>query len=755
MIGPRRCGSTDRFQDRELIVRTLSSSVWGLTAAAVLGFAAPGALAQPAGKAAAGQPLTGPAKELEAARQGMLRDFIHYVRINRTDVAAGMGAKLLAEKLSATEFVDLVERSGEEQRFTETIGRALRVPDLESTAGALLKMYEQGKLERVRDAKEIERNIGFLTGNQRAKLLARERLVAAGEYALPQLLQALLQRKDQALSAEVQRLLIDMGQQAVIPLCTALSGLDANGQEAAANILGNIQHKPALPFLFDVLVSTKANNVKAACELAISRIGRGPSMDSAELYEDLGESYYSEKPELTSFPGESHQLLWNYDPAIGLVATAIRTEVYHEAMAMRMSERSLTLRPQGNDRAISLWLASNFSREIQSPAEYDNPAYPKTRRDAMYYAVAAGAGPSQAVLGRGLDTRNTPLARRAIAAIELTAGNSALGWAGESQRSPLLESLRYSNRRVQYEAALAMGKAQPQRVFPGSERVVPILASAIRDAGTRFAIVVASNKELANGYRKTLEKGGYTVLPVAAQLSELEQPIAETPGIDLIVADLNNDDRTNTMIADAHRSPKLGVTPVLALVDGTSLADMGRKYDRDLLVSVRSRGLNADQMAEAASQLVDKAVGGPVKPEEARDYAARSLSVLRDLAVSGNTVFEVGEAALPLIAALGESSGKTRLDIAEVLSRVDQKRAQVALMDSAMNSQGDDRIAMLGKVADSAKRYGNLLEPRQVQRLLELVRSAPDKEATAAAALVGSLNLSNANLVPLILNKQP
>jgi HEAT repeat protein len=117
-------------------------------------------------------------------------------------------------------------------------------------------------------------------------------------------------------------------------------------------------------------------------------------------------------------------------------------------------------------------------------------------------------------------------------------------------------------------------------------------------------------------------------------------------------------------------------------------------------------------------------------------------------------VFDVGEATLPLIGALGETNGKTRLDVAEVLSRIDQKRAQVALMDAAMNANGDERVSLLGKVADSAKRYGNLLEQRQVERALELAANAPDKEATAAAALVGSLNLSNTNLVPLILGKK-
>jgi hypothetical protein len=75
-------------------------------------------------------------------------------------------------------------------------------------------------------------------------------------------------------------------------------------------------------------------------------------------------------------------------------------------------------------------------------------------------------------------------------------------------------------------------------------------------------------------------------------------------------------------------------------------------------------------------------------------------------------------------------------------------------MDSAVAASGDERIALLGKVADSAKRYGNLLEPRQVERALDLAANAPGHEATAAAALVGSLNLSNTNLVPLILQKK-
>ncbi|MEX2217919.1 MAG: HEAT repeat domain-containing protein [Phycisphaerales bacterium] len=682
-----------------------------------------------------------------------LRDFIHFIRINRSDVAAGLGRQLLAKNLKPTHFVDLVEGSGELTRFQDTIGRAMRSPELEPVAGAMLKLYERGKLDRVRNADEIKRNLRLLKGMQRARIEGHERLVAAGEYAVPQLLEALLNRADIEMQAQAQGVLISLGQQAVMPLCTALHALDPASQETVADILGLIRYRTSVPFLHDLLMKTSAPNVKASCERALTRIGAsGMPAEPAALYEWLGESYYAHKPELTSFPGEEHQLLWAFTPQIGLHMTAVRTEVFHEAMSMRMAEKSLALRPQGNGTALSLWLASNFRREIETPQSYQNPAYPAGKRDAMYFAVAAGAGPSQAVLARALNDKHTPLARRAIAAIEQTAGGGAL-WAGEGEQRPLLDSLRYPNRRVQYEAALALGKAQPTANFGGSERVVPLLASAIRDASARYAVVVSGDKELGDSLRKILEKGGYTVLPVAMQLGDAQQGIAEAPGIDLIVSSLSGD-RTQILLDDVRMSPKLAATPVLSLVEGQPAIDLARRFERDPLVAIRARGLNEGQITAAVMQLVDNATGGPVSAEEAREYATRSLAVLRDLALAGNRVFDVGEACLPLISALTDTQGQTRLEVAEVLSRIEQKRAQVALMDAALNAADEERIALLAKVADSAKRYGNLLEPRQVERAMELAVKGKDQEATAAAALVGSLKLPNANLVPLILGTQ-
>jgi hypothetical protein len=726
----------------------LKSGVRGLAVAAVVGLAA-SAMAQQTGRPTGDMAQTAALREQAARRAEMLQNFNHFTRIDRADLAAGAAKQLLTSGITPVEFVELVESVEGEDRFLSTVSRAMRMGEIEPTAAALLKLYDRGRMERVRDPREITRNIGLLTGVQRARVLGRERLIAAGEYALPQLLGAFLQRNDVALQQAAQSVLVAMGPQAVVPLATALPHLDPASQELVADVLGLIRYRTAAPFLFDVMLTTKSPNVRAACERAIGRIGGNGSVDIAELYQDLGEGYYARKAELISFPGEEYQLLWSYTAATGLIMTAIRSEVYCEAMAMRMAERSLQLRPQPNANAVSLWLAANFSREIRTPQGYENPVYGRDRRDAMYYAVAAGAGPSQAVLGRALDGRDTPLARRAIAAIEQTAGTRGL-WAADGDRRPLLDALRYPNRRVQYEAALALGRAQPSEPFMGSERVVPLLASAIRDSRAQYAVVVSGNRELADWTRQVLERAGYRVLPVGTRLDDVAAAIAEVPGVDLIVSHLSPE-ATVSLVNEARSVPKLGATPILAVTAAQGAIDLSRRFDRDATIAVRPLGLNEQQLTAAAEELVEVAVGGRITEDEARQYSVRSLGVLRDLAVSANQVLEVGDAALSLMASLGETSGDERMRIAEVLSRVGQKRVQVALMDAAMAASGAERVALLGKVAESAKRYGNLLEARQVSRLMDLAAKGPDAEATAAAALVGSLNLPNNNLVPLIL----
>lgn len=686
----------------------------------------------------------------------LLKDFIHFTRIARYDVAASVGRELLSRNMQPRDFVTLVDSAGEGARFDETVGRAMRVAGLEPLAGAMYKMYETGRLEAARDPKEIAENIAKLTGTVQGRIRASARLKAAGEYAVPQLLTALMDRDNSSLRSESQRVLVDIGSQAVIPLSTAMIGADPAMQERLADVLGLIGHRSALPFLADVRMSSSNQNVRTAAERAMNRIDSGSAGASvAELYIQLANRYYNQSRDVTSFPGEEYQLLWSFQPGAGLTMTGIRSSVFHEAMAMRLAARALEI-DASSQEALTIWLASNLRREIQQPKDYDNPAYPSDRRDAMYFAVTAGAGPMQGVLARAIDAKDTLLARKSIEAIQQTAGSKALvaaasyGSAG-SARQPLVEALSYPNRRVQYESALAIGSSQPGAAFSGSDRVVPTMAAAVRDASSKFAAIIARDAEQYQAVRKILEGDGFVVLSRGASLAELEGPIAEVPAVDVIVAIDPNPAEFAQLITQIRGTTRTAATPLLALTIAEAYPELRRRYETETSVAIRPIAIPAESISKSVSDLVLIASGGPIGTDEATAYAARSLGTLRDLALTRNAILPVEEAVLPLIKSLGETTGETRQNVAQVLALVPQQRAQVALMDAAVATSGAERVQLINHVATSAKRFGNLLEERQVRRVLELAKSSDAAESTAAAALAGSLNLPNADLLPLIL----
>lgn len=691
-----------------------------------------------------------PADELAEQQTSWLKDFIHFVKVARFDIAADVGRQLIESGIDPEDFVDLVDDARETNRFEEAVAAGMRVPVLEPTAAALDKLYRDGKLARVRNPEEITRNIQLLSEGLRARQIGRDRLIAAGEYALPQLLDAFLQNRNPNLRAQVQRVLVDLGRQSIAPLVTALPSLDPARQEAVVDVLGLIPYRTSLPFIVDLHQSTDVEAVRQACARAIGRLGGNPNADVAGLYSLLADSYYGEPGELTSFQGEEFQLLWGFDPGLGLVMTPIRTEVFHEAMAMRISEQSLRMDP--NDReTLALWVASNYSRELDSPEGYDNPAYPSDRRSAAYFGIAAGPDIDQIVLRRALDTRDTPLARLAIDALSETAGPRSLWGVPLNDRFPLLEALSYPNRRVQYEAAIALGNANPAETFRSAERVVPLLASAVRDATDLNAVVLTGNdRETYEVYRSRLESLGFTVLPPAENgLGDLDASIAEAPAIDLIVTSVGFD-QTLLEIETARNSDKMSATPVLALMQADDEQALARQYQRDQTVAVRRASISNSEFNASAEALLEAASGGVITPEEAETYAQRSLGVLRDLAVSGSSVLSVGEGAAILIDVLANAEDLTMIDVAEVLSYVDSADAQRAIFERALEIDGFDRIELLAIVADSGKRFGNRLDARQTRRLIELAQAGDEALATQAVATMGALEVENSQLVPLI-----
>ncbi len=722
--------------------------------------AKPDAVKADAAAATDGKPLDAAAMKIRDEQ--LIKDFIHYTRIDRADLAGRYGAAILAmiEKpygtaaegkgVTAEAFVSRVDATGELQRFEEATNRGQRSATLADVSAKLARAYDAGKLGIARNVDQIQQAIAQLTGTQRQRLVARERLVAAGEYATPLLVQVVERGGDLSKLAEVKQVLIDLGRQSVAPLATALPKLPPAAQETVLSVLSQIPSAVAVPAIAELSVSGKTDSVKTAAGKALAALTRGDGdMALTARYTALADSYAKRQDALIAFPRDNMQPVWSYTPQTGLVATPVLTEVYYQTMSMKTAEAAL--RVDGNNAAaLTTWLASNLQREIDTPKDYKHPMYGEGKREAMYYAVAAGPAAAQRVLAKALDANNTPLARKAIAAIEKTGGTANLT-AEVDGRRPLLAALAYPSRRVQAEAALVLAMSQPNKSFDGADRVVPVLGSLIRDAGTRYAVVLADSKERGNSIAGGLKASGYTVLPVGRTLGDLEGAINDTAGIDLFVIALPATATTEAIKA-IKNSSRLMATPVLAGLSPQGKVDFGGTFDGDPLVRLTGDTFVPEQTAEAVKQLTG-ATGGELTADEVTAYQMKALAVLRDVAISGSTVLNVADAASPLTATLGKAKGDLKMAIAETLSKIADKRAQVALMDAAMNAKDAEQITLLGKVADSAKKFGNMLEDRQVKGLIDLSGKGSDEQATAVAALIGSLNLEAGSVTGVIVGK--
>jgi hypothetical protein len=440
--------------------------------------------------------------------------------------------------------------------------------------------------------------------------------------------------------------------------------------------------------------------------------------------------------------------VWTYDPAIGLVPTAIRTLVFHEAMAMRLASRALELN-RGDRESLSIWVASNFSRESDTPGGYDNPLYPDSRRDASYYAVASGNAVLQRVLARAIEDRDTRLARQALAALDVSAGGAAI-WQGVGGDRPLVRALDYPDRQVRYDAALVLGTITPEAYYEGADRVVPILAGAIRDGSSRYAAIISHEEERQQFLRQALESAGYTVLPPGRSVGEIMDSVVTVPGVDIVLMD-TTEGRTEEGIEEIRRASRLAATPVVSLLPISAANRLRDRFYGDSLTRFSREGVSGAEIMRNAEDLILETTGEALSPTQAGAYADEAVAALRDIAIASGDVYSIEDATLQLISAMENREGSIVTDIADVLARVSEARAQVAIMDRAIASTGERRVAMLMQTAESAKRFGNMLEARQTRWLAERLRDARGDEATAAASLVGALGIASDAVVDLII----
>ena len=680
-------------------------------------------------------------------------DFNHYVKIARPDLADAAAISLLGA-VDDAKLLAVVE-AGDYKDWLATLEQAKAIKTLKKSAQQLDQRIHAARVAKSRDTVRIDQNIKLLAGTLRQRLNAIERLRGAGQFAAPQLMAVLLDQRQARLHPHVETAMVALGRPLVYPLSISLARLEPVQMSQVVQVLAEIGYPRALPYLKQVLEAPGTDpDTRRTVQTAFDALAEDQDLPSqikaAELFLILAANYYeagTHKERLPGYDSRSHQgIVWTYDPDAGLVPTPVQEEIFADVLTMRAARRSLVLDPH-MDPALSLWLAANLRRENRLPADQQDLSL-RAHRDPTYYARMAGPLRLHDVLDRALRDHDPDLALDAIESLQSTAGTDALiNRRGTVQ--PLLAALSYPDRRVRFPAAFVITQTRPTSEFPGSQHVVTVLAEAVRQSELRHALALASDQNELNRLATDLDSLDYEVT-VGRDLAQITDVINAGPGFDLIVV---KDDTPNVeaVYHQASRNYKLAGAPILAVVSAIAQDELNMVIRDRVRFRAVLKGSVADLRAavEAAAKSV---VGKPITRQQAADYATTALRLLRNIATSQNTVYNVADAEPALIQALNDERQKIVRMAGQVLELIDSTKAQVAIAQASLDmSHGEEVIiSLLNSLAESAKQFGNKLDQIHLDDLLDMVKSAEGQVALAVSRAHGALTLPTSNVVELI-----
>ena len=681
----------------------------------------------------------------ESDAETALDDFIHYALIANVEFTDAFALALVRDDMTNEDFYKMVIATKERhQRFDRAIGWALFIEDLQPLASILEDKFEAGRISVIRNAENLAESIELLNGTTRQRILADERLQVAGEYAVPLLLRQLQNGSDVRAVKNAREMLTRLGRDAVLPLSAALPNVDAETKVLIAKILGEVGYKHAAPALLVCATNTNnANDVRTAAQVALGMLGVSSDLGNlSALQTVVANRFYDGDTSLRPQPIGGWNLFWQWDAGNQLVGLDIPEEAFYDVMAMYFASKALGT-DADNMAAMGTFVGANLRRN-RALAGRDDLVYGNLAYSPEFYATVFGPKIAQLVLTSSLDDSDTPLVLDSIAALSDTAGAEAL--LGSSAK-PIVVAMNYPDRRVQYEAALTLASTLPEVSFEGSYRVVPLLASAIRQQGESFALVVGDEADARREIRAFLSANDWTVVGEGTSVDEAISAAGAVAGIDLLVGVTRSVEHGELVAEQAALLPSTMVTPVLLLALGTDEQILANTLDGNSMVAVTHLQKSDSTRLAIIEDLIYLAAGGRLSYEEQGAFSTRALAVLRDIALA-DSVLRVEDATAPLIEALSIAGADAQIVIAETLSMIDSAQAQGALIDAAFATSAiDTQVMLLDESASSVRRWGNLTEDWQLVRVVDLAENSSGRLADAAARLNGALNLPNTSVM--------
>lgn len=701
----------------------------------------PGAESQPAETGEAVEPPTGSLAQLWDS-------FLYYIQMARPEVAKSFGKAILDK---GSDPLELYQLSTTSKNFQAILSRGANQEGLKETVADIRKMIEKGYEADRSSPEKITQAIDMLAKSPEAYEIGAQRLVKSGEYAMPQIIQRLLDLANtnrEVLASVLPR----MGSVAVRPLTEVLQSNDPKLQVIAAETLGQIQYPHAIPALKELAQTPGLlPDVKKAAEKALAAIVGPESKDKtvAALYYDLAQNYYYEAESLRPDSRYDTANVW-YWADNRLTYKSVPRAIFNDIYAMRMAARAL--KSDGNFYpAVSLWIAADLKKEADLPAGAKDATMAATQMPADFYALASSARYLQDVLARALKDGNSAVAMGAISALAKTVSSKSLVATLPQGAQPLVAALAYPDRPVRFLAAITLANALPTERFNGMDVVAPVLSEALRQTGSKTAMLVTSDASIHNPLLDSIRAAGYQVVDKADPIQAIAEA-GKTAGIDVIV--LANKPNPIDFIRSLRQAPTLAGIPVVVVKAGQ---DVRRFADKDKKV-IFPEGTDNAAIAAALTQSATAGAGSTLTADQAAAWAVGAAGAIRELGLTNNPILDISRTRGTLIGALASKRGEVQIAAAAALAMMSSPEAQQAIATLATKGDADEkvRIEAFNSLTESVKKFGNQLTEAQGLAVIAVVND--DKASVnlrkAAAASLGAMNLPSEKIKSLILQVQ-
>lgn len=402
-------------------------------------------------------------------------DFLHYTVLGRYDLAAGYAQKIIDSNPDPLKLLKLSEDNP--RGYAIVVKVHANNPELAPLAEKILEIIEQGRFQRRTATDIISEEIKRLSSTVRGKYTAIERLRNSGEYAIPYMLNAMMDESRKEEFPNIASALSEIGRPAVRPLTAALEMDNLAVKAEIVRALGKIGYSEAMGYLKYIVENDKSEQLKELAADSIKQIdAANADKGAAEMFYQTANNYYNRAESLMPVTeGNTANIwFWNEDSR-GLVREAVDKTYFPELMSMRSCEWALRANKDFG-QAISLWLAAFFRIDATGIAypEYFGAGH----ADAMTYAITSGPEYLHEALERAIKDNDKVVAFGTVEALARNAGEKSLMYRYKTSQ-PLIDALSFNDQAVKFTAAIAIALAEPSVKFPESELVIANLASAI------------------------------------------------------------------------------------------------------------------------------------------------------------------------------------------------------------------------------------------------------------------------------------